>query len=587
MLYPLSYRATANEDSRDSLQIVTNWVFYQIPAPESTGARYTDGDDAQSSLMAAGKVLPILKYCIGLVSCVAVYPWLESASGTPDQLIPISLVTILITLSAIDFIFQMTSRVYARSTPSLAMLAFLIAGYLLESDGYVVMASLLSVGLCSLGIFFNLLDRTRKGGPFLVFIFFLIPMFIGAILLTFPRCQDGDVALTTSESIFTSISAVTVTGLTVIDVGTRLSTEGHLILLALIQLGGLGTVSIFAFFALVLGNGLGIRQGRSLRESLDGLSASELKMLLGTICGMTLVLELVGSCLLFLAAGSQGSFIDHLFHSISAFCNAGFTLTSDSLASWNSSQKIVMAILIILGGIGFPVLHELLRNLRRKHSQRTSVQTRLILVVSSILLLGGAFVLFIFGAGVDSLFLSVTSRTAGFSTASTSAIPLPATVVLMVLMAIGASPGSTGGGLKTTTVGVLFLAAWTEMRSKQKVVVWKRTIRDAVIRTAAVLTLIASMIWLILTTLLLATESVALQMGTVDFLDLAFEVTSALGTVGLSRDVTTSLTEGGRWVIDVAMILGRLGPLALVIGIASMSPRVARGERPHGRVMLG
>jgi len=537
--------------------------------------------------MVVAKLLSTIKYWIGLVGCAAAYPWLDSASGNPDPVIPQVFVVTLLSLSSIELITQVFTRYFRRAIPAFVVTISFLLGYLATDDSYIVIGTLFAIGVCFLSVFSLILDRVRRGGPFLVFLFFLMPMIVGTVVLTFPRCQQGDVALSGTDAAFTAISAVTVTGLTVIDVGTRLSTEGQWILLGLIQLGGLGTVSLFAFFALVLGHGLGIRQGRALRDSLDGLGSSQLRDLLGTICISTIFLEILGAAFLALTGELHGTIRENLFHSVSAFCNAGFTLSADSLAGWNHYQRSVMAILILLGGVGFPVIHEFKLKIFHRRYQRITVQTRLILTASVYLLIGGTILLLFSGAGSDSWFWSITCRTAGFSTSSPAALPLSATLIMMVLMAIGASPGSTGGGLKTTTVGVLFLATKAEMRASQKVVAWKRTINDAVIRTAAVLTVLASMLWLVLVTLLLSTESAMLQEGNVSFIDLGFEVTSALGTVGLSRDVTAGLTEKGRWVIEIAMILGRLGPLALVIAMASLSPHVPRGVRPHGKVMLG
>ncbi|MGE4633702.1 MAG: potassium transporter TrkG [Planctomycetota bacterium] len=535
--------------------------------------------------------MPKLLFCIrilsGLVSCLALFSWLSSAAGNPDPVITPAVVLVLLALALIDLSCHLPSRVYARSMPGLIIAAFCIAGYMTGDDIPVVIASLLAVVTCLLSMFSSILDRIRRGGPFLVFLVFLIPMVIGAIVLTTPRCQQATPSLTPSEAIFTSISAVTVTGLTVIDVGRRLSAEGQWVLLLLIQLGGLGMVSLFAFFALVLGNGLGIRQGRAIRDSLDGIGSGQLRALLGTICLSTLVVELCGAALLMVTASDSVHIRENLFHSVSAFCNSGFTLNSDSLGGWSGTQKSIMAALIVIGGVGFPVLHEFKRRLLLRDIDRTSLQVRLVLSVTTVLLITGTLVLFLTGAGMDSWFWSVTCRTAGFSTSSPAGLPLAATLMVILLMMIGASPGSTGGGLKTSTVGVLFLATRSEMKGAQKVIAWKRTIPDAVIRTAAVLTLVGGALWLTLVTALLLVESEALQSGRLTFVDIVFEVTSALGTVGLSREVTSSLTEYGRWVIEFAMIIGRLGPLALVIAMASLSRQAPRGERPQGRVMLG
>lgn len=537
--------------------------------------------------MSAIKLQQTMKYLTGVFSFVAAYLWLQVPAGTSESVVASELLFTLLFLSGSEALLLLFTNSKIKSLPCLVVFLLFLAGLVTGSDTFTICGALFSISGTFLNLVSLLLERVRKGGPLFVFLIFLIPVLAGAVVLSFPRCHQEAVSISPSESFFTAVSAVTVTGLTVIDVGASLSVEGQWVLLLLIQVGGIGTVSLFAFFALILGNGLGIRQGRSLRESLDGVGSSEIRGLLGTICILTLSVELIGALFLYLGSGYQPNTLEHLFHSVSAFCNAGFTLTSDSLASWSFVQKLIMAILITLGGIGFPVIHEFKKRLFRPEVSRLSIQSKLILVVSLSLFLIGSVLLLITGTGEESWFWSITCRTAGFSTADVGSIPLSSTLILMILMAIGASPGSTGGGVKTTTIGVLFLAVWAELRSKIKIVAWKRTIRDTVVRTAAVLILVAFLVWLVLLLALLTTESASLKAGKLSFVDLAFEITSALGTVGLSRNVTMLLSENGRHIVELAMLLGRLGPLAIVVGIASLTPTAVKGDRPHGRVMLG
>ncbi|MDE0959333.1 MAG: hypothetical protein OSB09_00975 [Planctomycetota bacterium] len=510
-------------------------------------------------------------------------PWFLSPTGsTPVEgwaTLPLAMGFVAL----IELLLQIRIGAFRTALPGFTVLLLCLTGAIWSHEVLVIIGALLALGFSLLRALSFLLDRMRRGGALVVFLFFLAPVLVGALLLVQPRCQGGGDPLTGSEAIFTAVSAVTVTGLTVIDVGSRLSVEGQWLLLGLIQLGGLGVISLFAFFAMVLSNGLGIRQGRAVRDALDGVGIAELKQLLSVIVISTLLVETIGTLLLFLAPESKGSFFDALFHAISAFCNAGFSLHSTSLESYPTISRAVMALLIIVGGLGFPVLLDLWRHYRSGRSQRVPLQTRLILSVSFILLAVGGLLLSITGAGPDAWFWTVTARTAGFNTSSTSQLPLASTLVLMFLMGIGASPGSTGGGLKTTTLGVLVLATWSELRGGGPVVAWKRWIPDTVIRTAAVLTIIGMLLWGILLGLLLLVE----KGQSYQFIDYAFEVTSALATVGLSRGVTSELSVSGQWIIEVAMICGRLGPLALVLAMASISSTTTRGERPAGRVMLG
>jgi trk system potassium uptake protein TrkH len=531
-----------------------------------------------------------IRALLGLTAMLVMGPWFLSPAGSlPVEgwtAVRLSLALVALT----DLLLQLRSRGGRSALPGSAVLLLCLIGCVWNLEFLVIVSALLALGFTLLGLLSTLLDQIRRGGALVVILFFLAPVVVGTALMMMPRCQSTDSAMdpmTLSDALFTAISAVTVTGLTVIDVGSQLSVEGQWVLLGLIQMGGLGVISLFAFFTLMLGEGLGIRQGRALREALDGVGVSELRELLGVIVISTLLVESIGTLLLIWATDFEGSFLEAIFHAVSAFCNAGFSLHATSLEDYSTAARSVMALLIIVGGLGFPVLLDLWRKYRSKGSQRMPIQTRLTLLVSLVLLVSGALLLFFSGAESDSWFWSVTARTAGFSTSSTVTLPLASTLVLMVLMSIGASPGSTGGGLKTTTIGVLFLATRSELRGGGHVVAWNRVIPDQVIRTAAVLAVIGLLLWGVLLGLLLVVEVRPGKSLGLGFIDYAFEVTSALATVGLSRGVTSNLSETGRTIIEVAMICGRLGPLALVLAIASISSSAPRGERPPGRVMLG
>ncbi len=528
-----------------------------------------------------------IRLFLGLAGAMVMGPWFLRDSGSSDLLVVTVSIGALTVVSLIDSIVRIRIGRWRGAVPGLLVFGLCIGALTSSREVLIILASVLAVGFSMLEGLSYLLDRLRRGGVAVILGFLIAPVLVGSILLMLPRCQAGDDPLTYSDSLFTAVSAVTVTGLTVIDVGSRFSPEGHWVLLVLIQLGGLGVVSLFAIFALVLGNGLGIRQGRALRDALDGMGGGELRGLLRIIVVSTLAIELIGALLLRLTGDSSASFVSSLFHSVSAFCNAGFSLHENSLQGWGVSSQGVMAILILLGGIGFPVLLDLWRRYGRRETLRLQLQSRLNISVSVLLLLGGTFLLYVTGAGADCWFWSVTARTAGFNTSSTGMLPLSSTLILMFLMYIGASPGSTGGGLKTSTLGVLFLATRAEVQGSGQVVAWKRLIPDTVIRTAAVLTLVGTMMWLVLVLCLLSVESTGGTAAEFGFIDYAFEVTSALATVGLSRGLTPDVGELGRVILEVAMIFGRLGPLALVLAMASISPVASRGERPTGRVMLG
>ena len=434
------------------------------------------------------------------------------------------------------------------------------------------------------------LGRIRKGGAALLFSLLLIPVLGGTWALQSQRCVPvGDEALGFMKALFTAVSAVTVTGLSLIDVGSALSQEGKWILLGLIQLGGLGTVTLFVVFMSVLGQGLGLRQGRALSEAMDGMDASSMKALLVPILVTTLFIEAVGAFVLNLAAGFSISWpsFDHLFHSVSAFCNAGFSLHADSISSFGSFQRSVMAFLIILGGLGFPVIWAIWKRMKAR-TNRLGVHVYLSVGTSCLLWLIGGALLFIGGVSIgESAFWSVTCRTAGFSITPVESLLDQSILIFIVLMLIGASPGSTGGGLKTSTFGILLIALYHQIFGRDQVQFMGRTLPDRLVRSASVLVIVYALIWFFLLLLLHWTESAQLKAGLITQQQILFEATSALGTVGLSMGITESLTTSSKAVLMIAMILGRLGPLALIVGLASLSQKKDRVERPEGKVMLG
>ena len=361
-------------------------------------------------------------------------------------------------------------------------------------------------------------------------------------------------------------------------------------LLILIQLGGLGAVSLFLLFMSFMGEGLGLRQGRAVREAMDGFDPSRLKSLVGSIFFTTLIIELAGLLFLGLHRGFATKIwtpsFDDLFHAVSAFCNAGFGLYSDSLASLDSFQVIVIGLLIVVGGLGFPVIQEFWL-WRSKKVRRLGHHVHLSLGTSVFLWIIGGGLLLLGGLGLESVFWTVTARTAGFSTGPMSALTDFSIFILLILMLVGASPGSTGGGLKTSTVGVLFIALFQQIRGRKQVHFLKNTLSDTLIRSATVLTVVFVSVWVILIGLLHLTEKASLESGKITQQQIVFEATSALGTVGLSLDSTADLTEGSLWILMMGMVLGRIGPLSVIVLLATWPYGKSRAERPEAKIMLG
>ncbi|MAJ28820.1 hypothetical protein CBD41_05340 [bacterium TMED181] len=532
----------------------------------------------------------------------ALYGWVSSPSGSVISPSAFWIAGVQVVGLAVScFMAQRDQRKGRYWIVPLGVSLISLTGIALQQDPFLILsfAGVIFYGISEL--IWLILGRLKRGGGILLVLMLLIPIALGAYVLQSPRAQaEGTENLTSLEALFTAVSAVTVTGLSVIDVGSRFSAEGLWILLLLIQAGGLGAVSLFLLFMTFLGQGLGMRQGRAVREAMDGLEPTALKSLVWTIFGTTLVLECLGvlALTIFNRSDSEVPWFSHLFHSVSAFCNSGFALQADSLKSMNPASLLSVCFLIILGGIGFPVIWDVVKALvqRVKMIQGQEIKQRHRVGTHVYLSVGTSVLLWIFGAlflllagfkGLDSVFWSITARTAGFSTGSVVELNDFAILVLVILMLIGASPGSTGGGLKTSTVGVLFVAFFRQILGRKAVLFRNRTLPDKLIRSAAVLTVAFVSVWIVLLGLLHWTESTALKNGSLSQQQLVFEAASALGTVGLSMEATPQLSQLGCMVLMVGMILGRIGPLAIVVVLASLSRPREKVERPDAKVMLG
>lgn len=392
------------------------------------------------------------------------------------------------------------------------------------------------------------------------------------------------------DSVFMATSAVCVTGLSVLDPGTGLTVLGQVWLALLIQLGGLGILTLTTLAVARIG-----RVPLSMEEAGGGgpvpLRFVDERALLRTILAVTLGVEAVGAAFLWWdwrgTLGSAGAAWPALFHAVSAFCNAGFSLFSDSLVGWRSSPLtlgVVMA-LIVAGGLGFVVMEDLRARVRGR-APRLSVHSRLVLAATAILVVVGWVHFLAFEwthelAGMslpdkltNALFMSVTARTAGFNTVDYAHVSNPSLFFTILLMLVGGSPGSTAGGFKTTTVATLLLAFWARIRGEDNVNAFQRSLpRETVGRAAGLM--VGGLIFLgPMVLLLMVTEApVAGYRDRVHFLDVVFEAHSAFGTVGLSTGVTASMTPAGRVVLSVLMFVGRVGPAALVAAMISAHGR--------------
>ena len=427
-------------------------------------------------------------------------------------------------------------------------------------------------------------------------LFFAVSILAGALLLATPLASTGP-ALSFVDALFTATSAQCVTGLTVVDTGTAFSLFGQLVILALIQLGGLGITTFSVYLFVYLRTGVGLRDRWIIHETLLHTPVRSLRELVQAVIHLTLLIEAVGAALLALVFVPRYGWGDGLyysiFHSISAFCNAGFALFSDNLIGFRNDPIVNLTImgLIILGGIGFLVIKELLdirQRLRVRSRWRLSLHSKLVLVTTLLLIVGGWIAIFLLEVGNGtfreaslgealwvSLFQSVTTRTAGFNSIDLNALGVPTIFLLIVLMFIGASPGSTGGGVKTTSLAVFVAALHSRLKGYRVTSVFKRTIPEETVNKTFTLFLLASL-WIgVMTFFVLLVEvsgpNAAQTHGVM--LDYLFEVVSAFGTVGLSLGVTAKLTVMGKLLITLLMFVGRVGLLTFAFVIVKQAGR--------------
>lgn len=403
---------------------------------------------------------------------------------------------------------------------------------------------------------------------------------LGALLLWLPLASASGKSLRYLDAVFTATSAVCVTGLVVIDTGTGFSFFGQLVILFLIQIGGLGFMTISTALALLAGKKIGLRERLLIQESLNYSKISGLVRLTKEILKVTLIFESIGAVFLMIGFLPEipwpTAFYYGIFHAVSAFCNAGFDLFGrihqpfSNLTTYASNWLVLstIATLIITGGLGFPVLLDLRNNLR---GNRLSLHSRLVLTVTLILILIGAILFFFLeydnyhtlkgqplGVKIlNSFFQSVTPRTAGFNSLDISWMRETTLFLLIMLMFIGASPSSTGGGIKTTTFGALLITVWSMLRGRRETELFERRLPGEVVYKALAVAAISFSLVMLVTFILTVTEEAS-------FLPILFETTSAFGTVGLSAGMTSSLSDIGRIFIILTMFSGRVGLFTIV-----------------------
>ena len=427
----------------------------------------------------------------------------------------------------------------------------------------------------------------------------------GTGLLLLPAATPGGHSITFVDALFTATSAACVTGLVVRDTGTAFTPFGQVVILGLIQLGGLGIMTFSVVILSALGRRLSLASRSVMSHTLAGVAGKEgLRPFLKRVVQFTFAAEGAGALVLFLRwrepLGTVRAAWAAVFHSVSAFCNAGFSLWADSLVRWRNDVVVngtVMG-LIVLGGLGFFVVREIKRSWRRP--RQFSLHTKVTLTTTAWLVGAGTIAVWIVeradaldGLSPASQFLtatfqSVTARTAGFNSVDLAEFTPAGLFILMMLMFVGGSPGSCAGGVKTTTLGVLALATWERIRGHAHVNAFGRSLGRSTLENAVTITIGGILFTLagLFGLLFLQAPHSALREMHGEFAALFFEVVSALGTVGLSVGVTESLTPTARVLVVVLMFLGRLGPLTVATALARRS-REPDWKHAEEDVMVG
>ncbi len=434
---------------------------------------------------------------------------------------------------------------------------------------------------------------------------FLVLITVGTLLLLLPFATAEGTWNNPLVALFTATSAVCVTGLIVVDTGSYFSPLGEGIILTLIQVGGLGYMTATTFLLLLLGRRLGLRERLAIQQSMDQAELAGGRSLVISIITMTLIFELTGVFCLFPTFSQDygpgyGLWLS-VFHSISAFNNAGFSLFGDSLVryAFNPWINIVITVLVILGGLGYQVIMEIFvwlrdRIQRRRKRQVFSLNFKIATSTTVALLILGTVALFaaefnnpptLGGVSVGSKLLlawfqSVVTRTAGFNTIDFGAMENASLFIVIAFMFIGANPGSTGGGVKTTTIRILLACTRMVLQGKEEVLLYQRQIPASRVLKAIGVVVGSGLVVVIVTML------VSLSNPEMSFIQLLFESVSAFATVGLSTGITAELSDFGKYVIIATMYLGRVGVLLFMAALRG-DPKPTAIQYPEEDLLVG
>lgn len=429
---------------------------------------------------------------------------------------------------------------------------------------------------------------------------FLVVMLIGAFLLALPISNKDGQWLGFTDAMFTSASAVCVTGLIVRPTSVCFNGFGQTVLLILIQIGGLGIMTLATLVFIMIGKRITFKDRVALQEALGQDHIKGIVRLVRNIVIMTGIIEGVGIIMLipfFCIKNGVIGIWQAVFVSISAFCNAGFDILGTaeapyaSLTEFNGNVGVLLIIgaLITLGGLGFTVIHDIISN--KFHIRRYKPHTKIVLIASSTLFLFGTFFFLCSEfkspafAGMNggqkllnSIFQSITSRTAGFNAVDQNSMSQSGRIITCILMFIGASPGGTGGGIKTTTFAILLLMGWSGLRGKEEILVFKRTVKTKTGFRAVAISMLASILIAIITLIVSATDGLPSDY-------ILYDVISAFATVGLSTGICPMLSTLAKWLFILIMFIGRLGPLS--VGMIFTKQDRSSLKFPTANIMIG
>ena len=445
----------------------------------------------------------------------------------------------------------------------------------------------------------NFKKNVKLKGVQILALGFILVILIGALLLTLPISTTSGESTNFLDALFTSTSAVCVTGLIVVDTGTYWNAFGQTVIMILIEIGGLGFMSFTTLIAIILGKKITLRERLILQDAMNTFNIQGLVKMVRYVLIFTVSVQFFGALLFstqFVPEYGLGKGIFYsIFHSISAFCNAGFDILGkfNSLTSYNSNAVVILvaSALIIIGGLGFTVWSELYSS---KSLRKVSLHSKMVILMTVVLVVGGTLLMFLFENNnintiadmsfidkvMNSFFASVTPRTAGFNSIPTDGMTTAGKFLTIILMFIGGSPGSTAGGIKTTTIGILIVTIVCVIQGREDAEVFKRRFSKDLVYKAFTLIFIGLSLVIVVTMLLSYTEK------GVSFIALFYETVSAFGTAGLTLGLTSELSNIGKVLIIFMMYLGRVGPLTVVLSI-TRKKRNTGIKYPEGKILIG